>query len=164
MNFDAVVEIPKGSRVKYEFDETSHRFRVNRVLPNSVAYPCNYGFLPNSLSTDGDPADILIPSVDALEQGCIIEVRPVGVLHMIDGGQEDHKIFAVPTFDVYWKKIHDIKQVPEDLLVEIRHFFKIYKMLGGKKVKVKQWGSRQDAIQLLKKSIKRYKKSNGTFQ
>jgi inorganic pyrophosphatase len=161
MNFDAVVEIPKGSRVKYEFDEKTHRFRINRVLPNSVAYPLNYGFVPNSLSTDGDPSDILIPSVDALEQGCIVEVRPVGVLYMIDGGEEDHKVFAVPTFDTYWKSIHNINQVPRDLLIEIKHFFKIYKQLGGKKVKVKHWGSRREAVRLLKKSIKRYKKANG---
>lgn len=160
MNFDAIVEIPKGSRVKYEYDEIAKKFRVNRILPNSVAYPVNYGYLPNSLSTDGDPADILIPSVDALEQGCIIEVRPVGVLHMIDGDEKDPKIFAVPTFDTYWKTITDIYQVPADLRIEIKHFFKIYKMLGGKKVKVGSWGDRKDAIRLIKKSIKRYNKSN----
>lgn len=161
MNFDAVVEIPKNSRVKYEFDPIVNRFRINRVLPSSVAYPCNYGFIPDSLAIDGDPADVLIPSVDALEQGCIVEVRPIGVLYMIDGGEEDHKIFAVPIFDNYWKTIQDIKQVPQDLLIEIRHFFKIYKLLGGKKVKVKHWGNRKEAIRLIKKSIKRYKKSNG---
>jgi inorganic pyrophosphatase len=161
MNFDAIVEIPKGSRVKYELDEKVHRFRVNRVLPNSVSYPINYGLIPNTLSTDGDPADILIPSVDALEQGCIMEVRPVGVLYMIDGGEEDHKIFAVPTFDTYWNKIRNINQVPKDLLIEIKHFFKIYKMLGGKKVKVKHWGNRKDAIKLIKKSIRKFKKANG---
>lgn len=161
MNFDAVVEIPKGSRVKYEWDALSQRFRINRVLPSSVAYPINYSFAIDTIAPDSDPLDVLIPSVDALEQGCIVEVRPIGVLYMIDGGEEDHKIFAVPTFDACWKNIHNIKQVPEDLLIEIRHFFKIYKMLGGKKVKVKRWGNHREAIRLIKKSMRKFKKANG---
>lgn len=161
MNFDAIVEIPKGSRVKYEWDDKSQRFRINRVLPNSLAYPINYSYANQTIAPDSDPLDVLIPSVDALEQGCIVEVRPLGVLYMIDGGEEDHKIFAVPTFDTSWKTIRNIQQVPQDLLIEIKHFFKIYKQLGGKKVKVKRWGNKEEAIRLIKKSMKKYKKSNG---
>lgn len=161
MNFDAIIEIPKASRVKYEFDETVKKFRVNRVLPSSVAYPVNYGYASNTLAPDNDPLDVMVPSFDALSQGCILEVRPVGVLYLIDGGEKDHKIFAVPTFDTYWKNIKDITQAPQDLLLEIKHFFKVYKQLGGKKVKVKHWGDREDAIRLIKKSQKRFKSSNG---
>jgi inorganic pyrophosphatase len=160
MTFDAIVEIPRGSRVKYEYDPKVQRFRINRVLPNSVSYPVNYGFVPNSLAADGDPFDVMLPSTDALAQGCIVEVRPIGVLYLIDGGEKDHKIFAIPTFDNYWKSIKDINQTPPDLLLEIKHFFKVYKQLGGKKVKVKHWGNKEDAIRLLKKAMHKYKKQN----
>lgn len=153
---DAVVEISALTRNKYEWDETVGRFRFNRTLSTSVKYPVNYGFFPNTLASDGDPADCLIPSIEPIEQGCIVSVRPVGVLKMVDQGIEDFKILAIPVTDFHWKHIKKLSQMTPHLLDEIEHFFGCYKDLEDKIVKINGWDGRDKALSYLKKAFKKY--------
>jgi inorganic pyrophosphatase len=150
MNFDAIVEISLGSRNKYEFDPESNRMRFNRTLSTAVKYPTNYGYFPNTLAVDGDPLDCIIPSIEPITQGCIVAVRPVGVLDMLDQGVKDYKVLAVPITDVHWNHIHKLSDVPKQLLDEIEHFFKVYKNLEDKVVKVKGWKKKRFAEKLIK--------------
>jgi len=159
-NIDAIIEISAGTRNKYEWDSKEGRFRFNRTLSTSVKYPVNYGFFDNTLAADGDPADCIIPSVEPIEQGCIVLVRPIGVLKMIDGGVEDFKILCVPTTDFHWNHVLKISQMPPHLLKEIEHFFQIYKDLEKKKVVIKGWEGRKKALAYLKKALKNYEKIN----
>lgn len=160
MNFDAIVEIERDTRNKYEWDEKAKRFRFNRTLSTAVKFPVNYGFFPNTLAVDGDPLDCLIPSIEPITQGCIVSVRPVGVLDMVDQGIMDYKILAVPITDVHWNHIYKLSDVPTQLLDEIEHFFKVYKNLEDKIVRVRGWKKRRMAEKLIKKTQKVYK-TNG---
>ena len=162
MNFDAIVEISLGSRNKYEFDPKVNRMRFNRTLSTAVKYPVNYGYFDNTLAVDGDPLDCLIPSIEPITQGCIVSVRPVGVLDMIDQGVKDYKVLAVPVTDVHWNHIHKLSDVPQQLLDEIEHFFKIYKNLEDKIVKVRGWKKKHVAERLIKETQKKYK-TNGAI-
>jgi inorganic pyrophosphatase len=153
---DAVIEISALTRNKYEWDDVAKRFRFNRTLSTSVKYPVNYGFFPNTLASDGDPADCLVPSIEPIEQGCIVEVRPIGILKMIDQGIEDFKVLAIPVTDYHWKHIKKLSQVTPHLLDEIEHFFGCYKDLENKIVKINGWGKRKEALTYLKKAVKRF--------
>lgn len=156
---DAIIEISAGTRNKYEWDQKEGRFRFNRTLSTSVKYPVNYGFFNNTLAKDGDPADCIIPSIEPIEQGCILSVRPIAVLQMIDQGIEDYKVLAIPTTDFHWNHITKLSQMPPHLLKEIEHFFKIYKQLEDKIVTVKGWLGKKEASKYIKKAIKRYEKN-----
>jgi inorganic pyrophosphatase len=158
MKLDAIVEISAGTRNKYEWDQAEGRFRFNRTLSTSVKYPVNYGFFDNSLAKDGDPADCIIPSVEPIHQGCIVSVRPIGFLKMIDQGVEDYKVLAIPTTDYHWNHITKLSQMPPHLLKEIEHFFKVYKDLENKKVVVNGWGKRKEAIQYITKAQRAFTK------
>lgn len=157
--FDAIIEISSQTRNKYEWDFKAGRFRFNRTLSTSVKYPVSYGFFPNSLAADGDPADCLVPSIEPIEQGCIVEVRPIGMLKMVDQGIEDFKILAIPVTDFHWKHIKKLSQVTPHLLDEIEHFFGCYKDLEDKVVKINGWGKRTEALNYLKKAFKRYEQT-----
>lgn len=136
---NAVVEIPQGSVHKYEYDKKLHVFRLDRTLHSPVHYPGDYGFVPSTLGHDGDPLDILI-LVDAPSfTGCLIEVRPVGLLRMVDQGQHDQKILAVVENDPVYRQVKDCSDVFPHLLREIEHFFSIYKSLEGKKTEISGW-------------------------
>lgn len=154
---DAVIEIPKGSRNKYEWDEKAHRFRFSRMLFTSVQYPADYGYFPDTLAADGDPLDAVVLVGEPTFTGCVVEVRPVGILKIIDGGERDNKVLCVPVSDPHWRHIRKLKQVPVDLLNEIEHFFKVYKNLEKKKVQVQGWGGRKEAVQSIKRAKERFK-------
>lgn len=158
--FDMVVECPKNSRNKIEWDEKANGFRFSRMLFTSTRYPVEYGLIRNTLAEDGDPADIMALTGEATFTGCIIEVRIVGILKMIDGGVKDYKILAVPVHDPHFSHIKKLNQVTQDRLNEIEHFFKVYKDLEAKKVTVHGWGKRKEALQHLKKAFKRYEVEN----
>ena len=126
---DVVIEIPRGSRNKYEYDHERHVIRLDRRLFSATVYPADYGFVPSTLAEDGDPLDVLVLLEDPTFPGCWVEVRAVGVFWMNDEKGADAKIIAVPAHDPAYAGVRDIGDVPQRLLDEIEHFFDVYKML-----------------------------------
>ncbi len=154
---NVVIEIPKGSRIKYELDKKTGLIKVDRVLYSPMHYPANYGFVPKTLWEDGDPLDVLVLGYESLVPGCIVEARPIGVLEMNDSGDDDAKILAVPVEDPRFKGAKDISDVEPHILEEIRHFFKVYKDLQNKEVKVGDWEGKDKALEAVEKSFELYK-------
>jgi inorganic pyrophosphatase len=152
----AIVEIPGGSRNKYELDKESGLLRLDRVLYSAVHYPADYGFIPGTLADDDDPMDILILLKEPTFPGCEVDLRPLGVLHMLDRGVPDEKILAVPTQDPLQEEYRELEDVPRHLLVEIEHFFHTYKDLEGKRVEMRGWEDRPGAYRTILDSIVRY--------
>lgn len=152
----AVIEIPQGARNKYELDKDSGLFRLDRVLYSAVHYPGDYGLIPRTLHEDNDPLDILVAIKEPTFTGCLIDVRPVGVLRMLDKGEPDDKILAVPVQDPAHGEYFDLKDLPKHSLREIEHFFAIYKDLEGKRVELRGWGDATAARQVIDESIARY--------
>lgn len=140
-----VVEITKGSRNKYEYDADHHAFRLDRVLSSPLHYVAEYGFFPQTLAGDGDPADVLTPMEEATFTGCIVPVRPIGMLKMEDEKGEDFKILAVPTGDRRFADVHRLGDVSSHLLLEIEHFFTVYKELDGLYPSLKGWEGEEAA-------------------
>ncbi len=149
MNVDAIIEIPMGTRNKYEVDKESGKIRLDRVLYSSVSYPCEYGFIDNTLSSDGDPLDILVLSGTPTFPGCIVNSRVLGYLDIIDRGQEDQKVISVVNNDPRFEHIKDFKDIPEHTLLEIQEFFKTYKRLQGINVEIKDFHNLEDTIKLI---------------
>ena len=147
--YEVLIEIPKGSRNKYEYDEERKMLRFDRMLFSSVHYPSDYGFIPNTLGEDGDALDVLVLVNEPTFPGCLIDARPVGLFVMYDEKGRDDKVLCVPVSDPLWNHIYSLEQVPPHLLDEIEHFFRIYKDLEQKKVKVEGWKSLDDAIKVI---------------
>ncbi len=140
MEFDVTIEIPKGSRNKYEVDHETGRVRLDRFLYTSMAYPADYGFIEDTLGEDGDPLDALVLLPDSVFPGVIVEARPVAMYRMTDEAGGDDKILCVPAGDPRWDHIQDLADVPEFELAAIKHFFERYKDLEpGKYVKGSEW-------------------------
>jgi len=154
-----VVEIPKGSRNKYEFDKERKVIKFDRILFSAVHYPCDYGFILDTLAEDGDPLDALVLVWEPTFPGCLIDVKPVGLFKMRDEKGRDEKILCVPLKDPLWNYIEDLNDVPPHLLKEIEHFFSIYKELEEKVTEVEGWGGKAEAIEIIKKSRERYSMS-----
>ena len=152
----AVIEIPSGSRNKYELDKDSGLLRLDRVLYSAVHYPGDYGFIPRTLHEDGDPCDILVLVNEPTFPGCQIDVRPIGVLMMLDRGEPDDKILAVPSNDPYYSEYFDIADIPQHYLKEVEHFFHIYKDLEGRRVQTVGWEKSERAMRVITESITRY--------
>jgi len=146
MEFDVVVEIPRGSRNKYEVDHESGLIRLDRTLFTSTQYPADYGFVPDTLAEDGDPLDALVIVAEPTFPGCLIRSRPIGMFRMTDENGPDHKILCVPARDPRQEHLRDLHHLPEFDRLEIEHFFLIYKELEpGKSVEGASWGGRPDA-------------------
>lgn len=156
MVFDVLIEIPKGSRNKYEFDKIEKKIRLNRILYSPMTYPADYGYIPNTLSLDGDPLDVLVLLTEPTIPGCLIMVKPVGIFFMSDDKGKDEKILCVPISDPNYNYWNDIDQVPNHTKKEIEHFFQVYKDLENKKVKISGWGGVSNAIKIYKECINRY--------
>ena len=154
--FNCIIEISKGSRVKYEVDKDTGLIAFDRVLYSPMHYSANYGFVPQTLWEDGDPLDVLVMSEESLVTGCLVKCRAIGVLDMIDGGEGDAKILAVPCDDPRFKHITNISEVSPHFLDEIQEFFKVYKNLQKKEVEVGDWKSKEDAEKNIKKSFELY--------
>jgi len=154
---NAVVEIPKGSRNKYEYDKENEAFNLDRVLYSSVVYPADYGFIPQSIYDDGDPMDIMVLMDQPTFPGCVIPSKPIGIMGMIDSGDKDYKILAVSVNDPRYKDINNISDIPSHILKEIKEFFKTYKNLEGKKVEVLSWEDAESAKKEALRSINLYK-------
>ena len=160
--YDAVIEIPRGSRVKYEVDHGTGRVFLDRILYTPMGYPTNYGFFENTLGEDGDPLDVLLLLDFELAPGVLASVRPVGVLKMSDEAGGDDKVVAVLAKDPRWAHIQDVNDIPEYTRKEIEHFFEHYKDLEPNKgVKVDQWGGKDAADRLLAESIVRFAEHEG---
>jgi inorganic pyrophosphatase len=157
---NALIEIPYGSSIKYEIDKDSGAVVVDRILYSAMYYPANYGFVPNTLADDGDPADILVLGEQALQAGSVIACRLIGVLVMEDEAGMDEKLVAVPVtkIDPTFEGINSLDDLPKSQLNKIKNFFETYKMLEPNKwVKVKEYGDKEMATAILDKAIKAYK-------
>ena len=157
---EVVIEIPKGSRNKYEFDKERKVIRFDRMLFSSVHYPSDYGFIPDTLALDGDPLDALVLVSEPTFPGCRIDAQPIGLFKMWDEKGPDEKILCVPTTDPLWNHINSIDEVPPHLLKEIEHFFKVYKDLEKKKTGVEGWEGLDSALTIIEESKERYAKEN----
>ncbi|ACY40047.1 inorganic diphosphatase [Blattabacterium sp. (Blattella germanica) str. Bge] len=157
VNFDVLIEIPKGSRNKYEFDKKNNLIRLDRVLYSPMSYPTDYGFIPKTLSMDGDPLDALVFLTVPTVPGCLIKVKPIGIFFMIDEKGEDEKIICVPIADPNYNTINSIDEISLHTKKEIEHFFSVYKDLENKKVKVGNWKDQDKAIFVYEQSCLRYK-------
>lgn len=154
---NAVIEIPKGSKVKYELDKPSGMVRVDRVLHSSVIYPANYGFIPRSYAEDDDPLDVLVLCSESVAPLSIIVAQPIGMMRMIDAGKEDDKIIAVHCHDPAFEEYDDIFQLPRHTMREIQRFFQDYKQLEGKDVAVDDPVGKSAALQVIDAAIQRYR-------
>jgi len=149
-SFDVLIEIPKGSRNKYEYDFEIKKIRYDRMLFSSMMYPADYGFIPETLALDGDPLDVLVLVTEPTFPGCVMEVKPIGIFHMADEKGPDEKIICVPISDPIASKLKDLKELNPHLISEIEHFFQVYKDLENKKVDVGGWGNLSQAIDIIK--------------
>lgn len=151
-----VVEIPLQSVNKYEYDKKLHVFRLDRNLFSPVHFPGDYGFLPSTLSLDGDPLDVLVLVDNPSFPGCVMEVRPIGVLQMVDQGTPDEKLLAVGKSNPRYKDVWNYSEIYPHMLREIVHFFSIYKDLEGKRVETKGWTDASHARTLIMECQKRF--------
>ncbi len=156
---NCIVEIPKGSRNKYEYDIDLEVFKLNRVLYSSMVYPEAYGFVPSTLWDDGDPLDIFVFIDQPLTTGVLVEAKPIGILRMRDEKGPDDKILSVAIGDPTYGSFHDIGDVPKHLLIEIEHFFVNYKKLEGKHVESFGWDNILIALEAVKHGHQLYKKA-----
>ncbi len=157
MEFEVVIEIPKGSRNKYEVDHDTGRVKLDRYLFTSMSYPSDYGFIENTLGQDGDPLDALVLMTEPLFPGVIVEARPVAMFQMTDEAGGDDKVLCVPAGDPRWDHIQDLSDVPHNELEVIKHFFVHYKDLEPNKfVKAADWVDRTKAEAEVQASIERY--------
>jgi inorganic pyrophosphatase len=154
---NAIIEIPKGSRAKYEIDKESGLIKLDRVIYASMYYPLNYGFIPQTLGEDHDPLDIVVLTQVTVVPRCLISSKVIGVMQMIDRGEADDKIIAVAENDPSVSHINDVKDLPPHLLAELKHFFENYKTLENKKVVVDEIKSREEAYQVIEASINFYR-------
>lgn len=157
---NGIIEIPSGSKAKYEVDKTSGLLKLDRVIFAAFVYPINYGFIPRSLGDDNDPLDILVLSEVSIQPLCLVRARVIGYMEMIDSGQRDEKIIAVAEGDMSVSHYNDINELPENFMQELKHFFLNYKTLSGKEVRVDNFKGKSDAMQIISQSISNY---NGKF-
>jgi len=154
---NSVIEIPKGSKAKYELDKKTGYLKLDRVLFSSFYYPANYGFIPKTLGDDNDPLDILILSQVTLEPMCIVEAKVIGVMRMLDQNEGDDKIIAVAANDISVSHINDISELPVHFINELRNFFEEYKKLENKTVKVEDFQNAKIAQKIIKQAADNYK-------
>jgi inorganic pyrophosphatase len=154
---NVLIEIPGGSKNKYEFDKDMNAFALDRVLFASVKYPYDYGFVPNTLADDGDPLDGMVMMDEPTFAGCVIAARPIGMLLMIDGGDRDEKILCVPAEDPRYNEVKSIKDIAPHRLEEIAEFFRTYKNLEKKVTEIQGWEDVDAVNPLVEECIKAYK-------
>lgn len=156
-----IIEIPSGSKAKYELDKESGLLRLDRVLFSAVHYPANYGFIPQTYCDDKDPLDVLVISQIEVVPFCIVNAKVIGVMRMLDGGEKDDKIIAVAADDISVNHYNDISDLPPHLILEVQRFFEDYKKLENKKVVVEDFLGKEEAFRIVNESIELY---NVTFR
>ena len=154
---NAVIEIPQGSRAKYEIDKESGLLRLDRIIYSSFYYPCNYGFIPQTYGGDKDPLDILVLTSLPVTPLCLMTAKVVGVMQMVDSGDADDKIIAVAAHDPSVKHFNNIEELPKHFFDELRHFFEEYKKLENKTVVVEEFGDKHAALQIITDAMEYYK-------
>jgi inorganic pyrophosphatase len=159
---NAIIEIPQGSRSKFELDKETGLFRLDRYLFSSLHYPGDYGLIPQTLAEDGDPLDVLVMVNEPTFTGCLIETRVVGLFKMKDRDANDFKVFGVPNSDPLFKEFKDLDNVPSHFLKEVEHFFATYKELEGVSTETLGWFPAEDAIREVRECVERYRKHNAT--
>ncbi|MDB5225686.1 MAG: Inorganic diphosphatase [Candidatus Adlerbacteria bacterium] len=155
---NVIIEIPKGSANKYEVDKDTGLIKLDRANYSSAPFPFDYGFAPQTLWEDGDPLDVIVLTTFPLHPGILVAVRPVAVIDMVDGGESDYKIIAVPVEDKRWDDVQDLKDINKHSLKEFQHFFETYKALKGKPapVEIKGIYDKAAALEAVKKSVSIY--------
>jgi inorganic pyrophosphatase len=156
---NAAIEIPQGSRAKYEIDKASGLLKLDRVIYSSFYYPTNYGFIPQTYGGDKDPLDILVISSISIQPLCLVESKVIGVMQMIDQGDADDKIIAVAANDPSINYINNIEELPKHFFDELRHFFEEYKKLENKIVQVEEFGDKATALKIIEDAIAFYKET-----
>lgn len=158
-NFVAVIEIQKGSKQKYELDKKTGLLILDRILYTSTHYPANYGFIPHTLASDGDPLDVLVLCSESLLPLSLVKVYPIGVITMEDNGDADEKIIAIPFTDPNYNTYKSLEDLPKHVFDEMQHFFSVYKQLEGKNTAVHTVQGREEALNIIKQSLIRYKEN-----
>ena len=156
--FTALIEIPKGSKCKYELDKHTGLLRLDRILYTSTHYPANYGFIPRTYADDGDPLDVLVIGMEPIYPMTLIDVYPIGVMRMTDGGKLDDKIIAIAISDPNYNKIKSIDELPAHIFDEIMHVFTVYKQLENKQTAVRELFGPEEARRIVDEAIKGYNK------
>lgn len=155
--FTTIIEIPKFSNNKYEIDKETGLIALDRVNYSAAPYPCDYGFAPQTLWDDGDALDVIVLTTYPLQTGILVKVRPVAVMEMIDDGESDYKVIAVPVKDKRWDGVKDLADVNPHTLKELQHYFETYKQLKGGEVTVGGFKGRDEAVAAVKKSVEMYR-------
>ena len=155
-DFLAVIEIPKGSKKKYELDKQTGLIILDRILYTSTHYPANYGFIPRSYGDDGDPLDVLVLCSEVLDPLTLVRCYPIGYISMLDGGKNDEKIIAIPFSDPSYNKYRDIMDLPDHTFDEMAHFFTVYKALEGKEAVAGDVNGREAAVEIIKSALAHY--------
>ena len=156
--FTTLIEIPKGSKCKYELDKSTGLLRLDRILYTSTHYPANYGFIPRTYADDGDPLDVLVIGMEPIYPMTLIDVYPIGVMRMTDGGKLDDKIIAIAVSDPNYNKIKSIDELPTHIFDEIMHFFSVYKQLENKQTAVRELFGPDEARRIVAEAISGYNK------
>lgn len=157
--FIAVVEIPKGSKKKYELDKETGLIRLDRILFTATHYPSNYGFIPRTLADDNDPLDVLVLCSETLDPLTMVDCYPIGVVKMVDNKEVDEKIIAIPFRDPVYSGYRDVHTLPQHILTEISHFFEVYKALEHSETSVKMIMDRDKALEIIEGSLARYREA-----
>lgn len=155
-SFSAVIEITKGSKIKYELDKKTGLLKLDRILHTSTHYPANYGFIPLTFAEDDDPLDVLVLCSEQILPMTIVTCYPIGVIKMIDNGRIDEKILAIPFSDPYYNTYSSLSELPSHVFEEMRHFFTVYKQLENKTTAVDEIGDRSEAEAIIQKCIDFY--------
>ena len=155
-DFIAVIEIPKGSKKKYELDKETGHIILDRILYTATHYPANYGLIPRTLGDDGDPLDVVVVCSEMLETMTLVRCYPIGLITMIDQGKNDEKIIAIPFNDPNYNTYRDISELPHHIFDEMQHFFTVYKNLEGKETAVDDVKNRETAMSIIEKGIDQY--------
>lgn len=159
--FEVLVEISKGSKAKYELDKETGLLRLDRILYTSTVYPANYGFIPRTLAADGDPLDVLVLCNEPIFPMTLVTCKPIGVINMVDGGDKDEKIIAVPVNDPTFNNYYDVHELPAHIFEEMMHFFEVYKKLEHKITTVENICHTHVAVDIVRECIKSYDETFG---
>ena len=155
-DFIAMIEISKGSKTKYEMDKETGLIILDRILSTSTQYPANYGFIPKTLSNDGDPLDVLVLSTENLQPGSLVRCYPIGVVAMLDNDKNDEKIIAIPFNDPYYNEYKNLEDLPKHVSEEMLHFLSVYKALESTVTVVKELKNKKDAEEVIEQAKKEY--------
>ena len=157
-SFISVIEIPRGSKNKYELDKRSGLLRLDRILYTSTHYPANYGFIPRTYADDGDPLDVLVLCAEPIYPMTLVQVYPIGCMRMYDGGKLDDKIIAIPFSDPTYRDVKSVDELPPHIFDEIMHFFTVYKQLENKQTAVKELFGHAEAERIIEQAIEDYRR------